>query len=34
MEGRYSIAYAVWESTGRGREGEDTCISKFVICLE
>ena len=37
MEGRYSIADAVWDSTGRGhrgREGEDTCISKFVVCLQ
>ena len=37
MEGRYSIAAAVWDSTGRGhrgREGEDTCISKFVACLQ
>ena len=37
MEGRYSIAAAVWDSTGRGhrgREGEDTCISKFVVCLQ
>ena len=37
IQGRYSTADAVWDSTGRGhrgREGEDTHISKFVVCMQ